>query len=343
LAVLLVVASALHAQTVTTFDVLNSTNTIPQANNLFGQVTGYYQDANFVVHGFLRQPNGTIVTFDAPGSTDTKATGINDLGQITGYYLGPDNASHGFLRQRNGAIITFDAPNSPYPPNPDLCEWQTTDTYSSVINLAGQIAGIHRQRLVGIAGEVCAAIQYQGFLRNPDGTIISFGIFFQPDGGLSVHYVGPHAINLPGQITGSYRHTDLFGRLTGGFLRRPDATITTFLEDPDQRSGTYANSINLFGQITGSFSGADTNYNTRGFLRQPNGNILLFDAPGSAYTVASSFNDLARSRGTTLVWIMPGMGFYDRGTVPSPLLMCPAQLRVTKAALFPRVLACSDR
>jgi uncharacterized membrane protein len=288
--------AAVHAQTITTFDVPNATNTIPQANNLFGQIAGFYQDANFTVRSFLRQPNGSILVFNVLGSSDTKATSINDVGQITGYYNGKDNRSHGFLRRKNGTIITFDAPNSRFLPNPDLCEWQTIDTYPAAINLGGQITGIHRQRLVSLVeGEACAGIQFQGFLRNPGGTIVNFGISFAA-GGVGAHSVAPHAINLPGQITGEYQSADV-GRPVGGFIRQPNASITTFL-DGNSRNGTFAKSINLFGQITGSHAGPpeiDTMFH--GFLRQPNGNIITFDAAGSFDTEASAINDVGQITG----------------------------------------------
>jgi len=284
--------AAVTAQTIVTFDVPDSTSTIPQGNNLLGQIAGYYQDSNFAVRAFLRQANGDITTFDVNGSTDTKATGINDLGWVTGSYIGTDSSYHGFVRKRNASIATFDAPNSPYTPQPDVCEWQTTDTFPAAINLTGRIAGVHRQRLVSIVpGVTCAGIQYQGFIRKPNGTMATFGIAF-PNGAIA-QYVGPHSINLPGQITGWYQYTDIGGPI-GGFLRRSDASIVTFLDD-NLRSVTHATGINLFGQITGSSRGADSQYHA--FLRQPNGNIVTFDTTGSGDTEASSINDVGQVTG----------------------------------------------
>ena len=37
---LVTLATVVHAQTITTFDPANSTSTVPQAINIFGQVTG---------------------------------------------------------------------------------------------------------------------------------------------------------------------------------------------------------------------------------------------------------------------------------------------------------------
>jgi uncharacterized membrane protein len=287
--------SVVFAQSVTTFDVPNSTSTIPQSNNLLGQIAGYYQDPSFGMHGFLRQANGNIITFDANGSTDTKATGINDLGLITGSYLGADGPYHGFLRKGNGTIMSFDAPNSPFPPNPDLCEWRTINTWPEAINLLGQITGMHQQRLVGITPEVvCAALRFQGFLRQPNGAIVSFGITVGTGGEL--HLVAPKALNLPGQITGDSQATDLGGPI-GGFVRQANGSVTQFLADEVAGNITFPASINLFGQIAGSHRSQDYNNNFRGFLRRQNGSIVTFAVTGSPDTEASSINDVGQITG----------------------------------------------
>jgi hypothetical protein len=115
--------------------------TTPRAINLFGQIAGYYRDTNSVVHGFVRQPNGTVVTFDPSGSTDTEAVSINAEGQITGFYLGSDGTYHGFVRKRDGTFCTFDAPNS-------------QGTFAQSINFFGQITGYYFD-----------GSSYHGFLR----------------------------------------------------------------------------------------------------------------------------------------------------------------------------------
>jgi hypothetical protein len=78
--------------------------------NAAGTVTGSYLDGNYVMHGFLRTPDGKIVTFDAPGAGSTpgtssstwyqgtQAAAINSDGAITGYYTDAHNVVHGFLR-----------------------------------------------------------------------------------------------------------------------------------------------------------------------------------------------------------------------------------------------------
>jgi hypothetical protein len=70
----------------------------PVSLNDWGAITGIYIDANFVYHGYLRNPQGKLVTVDPPGSAGTLPYGINDLGVITGYYIDSNNVYHGFLR-----------------------------------------------------------------------------------------------------------------------------------------------------------------------------------------------------------------------------------------------------
>ena len=90
-----------HAATFTTFDAPGATATFPQSINPAGEIAGYYVDASFVWHGFLRAPDGTFTTFDAPGAVfGTFAVSINPAGAITGFYVDASGVAHGFLRSR---------------------------------------------------------------------------------------------------------------------------------------------------------------------------------------------------------------------------------------------------
>jgi hypothetical protein len=86
--------------TFTTFDVPGGPAFISSSIiNPAGAITGYYNDANFVRHGFLRVPDGTFTTFDAPGSAyATNPAGINPAGAITGSFFDAAGVYHGFLR-----------------------------------------------------------------------------------------------------------------------------------------------------------------------------------------------------------------------------------------------------
>src|SRR5262249_1151290 len=96
-----------------TFDAPGAVNgTIPSGINPAGTVTGLFFSADFVPHGFVRNPGRMIIAFDPPGATSqTIPTGINPVGTVVGSYC--DNvACHGFLRAPDGTITTFDAPGA---------------------------------------------------------------------------------------------------------------------------------------------------------------------------------------------------------------------------------------
>ncbi|HEY6488760.1 MAG: hypothetical protein WCC26_06040 [Terracidiphilus sp.] len=70
----------------------------PVSLNDWGAITGVYTDANFVAHGYLRNPQGKIETVDPPSSAGTFPFSINDWGVIAGYFIDTNNVFHGFLR-----------------------------------------------------------------------------------------------------------------------------------------------------------------------------------------------------------------------------------------------------
>lgn len=70
----------------------------PTSLNDAGAIMGSYIDANYVLHGYLRAPNGKIVTVDPVGSVFTWSSGMNDFEAITGYYADANGVYHGFLR-----------------------------------------------------------------------------------------------------------------------------------------------------------------------------------------------------------------------------------------------------
>ena len=79
--------------------------TTPANINPAGAITGEYIDANNVLHGFVRNPDGTITKFDAPGAGTGAGQGTNPVsnnpaGAIAGYYIDANNVSHGFLRSK---------------------------------------------------------------------------------------------------------------------------------------------------------------------------------------------------------------------------------------------------
>src|SRR5437588_7897652 len=84
------------------FDPPGSTSTKPASINAKGAITGSYNDANFVLHGFLRAPDGSFTTFDAPGATYTFPQSINRVGAIAGSYDDANVVLHGLLPAADG-------------------------------------------------------------------------------------------------------------------------------------------------------------------------------------------------------------------------------------------------
>jgi hypothetical protein len=67
--------------------------------------------ADGVIHGFVRDSEGTITSFDGPGAGTTMGNGsvgemINDAGTIPGVSLDNNGLNHAFIRYSDG---TFDA------------------------------------------------------------------------------------------------------------------------------------------------------------------------------------------------------------------------------------------
>ena len=126
----------------------------PASINAAGAITGYYYDASYAVHGFLRDAGATITTFDVIGAQATYPNSINTAGAITGYYekqgAGVGNLYHGFLRDPGGIITTFDVPGA-------------KETISLSINAAGAITG----------GYYDANSRPHGFVSNPDSYTFS--------------------------------------------------------------------------------------------------------------------------------------------------------------------------
>ena len=110
-------------------------------------ITGYYDDANYAEHGFVRARDGNIITIDVPDGLSTHPTSINPAGVITGRYWDRTyKRSRCFLRARDGTITTFDVPNA-------------IMIFDLTINPAGDITGYYGER----SGPI------RGFLRSHDG------------------------------------------------------------------------------------------------------------------------------------------------------------------------------
>jgi hypothetical protein len=181
----------------------------PNIINPAGAIVGYYYDANFVAHGFVRDSDGTITTFDAPGAGSVTDSGqgtypisIDPAGAIAGSTLDASNVYHGFLRAPDGTFTTFDAPGA----------GSVTDsgqgTTPSSINPAGAIAG----------STLDANFVGHGFVRDRDGNFTTFDVPGAGNATDSFQGTFPRANNPSGKITGFYLDS---GNLPHGFLRTP--------------------------------------------------------------------------------------------------------------------------
>jgi len=132
-----------------------------------------------------------------------------------------------------------------------------------------------------------------GFLRKPDGEIVSFdapgaGLGYGLDQGTVAF-----SINNLGVIAGQYQSSDY---VFHGFIRYPNGSFTTY-DAPGAGTGayqgTYPCEINLEGETAGVIY--DGNNVAHGFVRSPSGKFTSFDPPGSVNTYpcsqADSLND----------------------------------------------------
>jgi hypothetical protein len=240
-----------------------------------GAIIGYYTDANYVNHGFLRAPDGHFTTFTDPDACTSSnplcvdnGSGFFDMnanGAITGSGTDENMVSHGFLLTPWGRLTHFDAPGA------GTGEYE--GTWGQCINTAGEIAGEY----------VDASYVYHMYLRAPDGTMNTFDA---PNVGTG-EYQGTysdffgHCLNPAGAITGWYYDTNWMGH---GYLRTPHGFITEF-DAPgagttvDTGEGTFPMAITANGTIVGYVY--DTSVLAHAFIRTRDGRFTTFDVPGA--------------------------------------------------------------
>jgi hypothetical protein len=127
--------------TITGFDAdPNDTGTFPSSINIWGAITGSYNDANYVSHGFVRTPDGQITSFDVPGAATipglgTSSASINALGVIVGQFFDANVVSHGFIRSPGGNFTILDAPGA------NTVIGSGAGTGATGVNLLGTVTG----------------------------------------------------------------------------------------------------------------------------------------------------------------------------------------------------------
>lgn len=290
-------------------------------NNL-GEITGYYLDANNVYHGFVRSPEGKFTTFEAPGADTTPQSyngtvpnSINDAGAITGYYADASGNNHGFLRTREGVFTTFDVPGGSlltrgiginvegavvgfylnqndvflsFLRNPDGSFETWTDPgqcdASPAVGCYG--AGALSINVFGIISggyeDNSGNFLTHGLIRNSQGKLVSYTVPGALQGTWCPACASP--VNLFGAIASYYTDAD---NVVHGYLRDPSGSVATF-DVPGagpQGIGCYSDcpvGLNDWGEITGFYPDANNVYH--GYLRNPDGRITSFDAPGADTT-----------------------------------------------------------
>jgi hypothetical protein len=260
-----------------------------------GTVVGKTFDANFVQHGMLRTREGTVTVFEAPGAgtgagQGTFALTVNAEGTIGGTSVDANNVFHGFLRVPDGSIISIDAPGA-----------GTGAGQGSGVGLpvsltdGGAIVGTY----------VDANNVPHGFLRSSDGVYTTIDV---PAAGTGAFQgTGATGINEEGTIVGGY--TDANG-LNHGYVRARDGTITTF-DVPaagmlaGQGTIIFTASINREGVITGNY--LDVSNVSHGFVRDEDGTITTFDAPGAGISGNASLSGTTPIGNNARNWIT---GYY---------------------------------
>jgi hypothetical protein len=276
---------------------LNGQGTVPVAINDKGVIAGYYVDSANHFHGFIREADGTITEFDPPGMTDTHSTAINGRKQIVGYGISNHGTNQGFQRSvhanpwlhiiipdsaftfawaiNDNGIVTgffddsaFEAHGYFFDPMVGYTIFDDPDagfqelgfgTHATVINRGGIIAGNYEDKDV-------EGLEH-GFVRDPLGNLTNFDAE-----GANAFRLFSVAINLSGQIAGSYQNVGAFPR---SFFRDALGNVTDF--EVAGATDTTAAGMNDAGTIVGHWN--DSAFTTHGFIRNASGTITTFDAP----------------------------------------------------------------
>jgi hypothetical protein len=210
-------------------------------------------------------------------------------------------------------------------------------TGSTSINDVGQIVG-YAYPVTDIAF---------AFLRQPDGTfewflgdcagptrpanVFTSMVLNQPRGFWFEGAI-PFAINNRGQIAGGCS-LDI-GIYHWSFLRQPDDTIIVFEPEHDIIPRSQALAMNSGGQITGILRDMSSIY--RGYLREPNGSITIFDASSSG-TIPTAINPRGQVTGyIDPIWGSGGHGFLRKVDGTIVLFDAPNAISTQPTGINPR-------
>jgi hypothetical protein len=223
-----------------------------------GAVTGYYVDANYLAHGFVRAPDGAFTSFEVPNAgtgngQGTFSTNMNLQGMIAGYYVDAAYGSHAFVLTLDGHITEFDAPGG---------VGSTSLGWAQCISNKGAVTGTYADS---------NGVTY-GFVRDPQGNITTFEV--KAKGLTSGQGTNGWGINSAGTVVGVFVDVN---NIDHGLVRTADGKITVF-DVPLAVGNTVAESIDEGGNVVGFYN--DANGVHHGFLRSPGGEFTYFDVLG---------------------------------------------------------------
>ncbi len=272
-----VTGQAKAGYTFTTLDPPGSIRTEAQGINSCGEIVGFYEDAEHIVHGFLLiGEEYTFFDVPVPGTTWTQGSGINDCGEIVGRYIA-DGIQHGYKRLSDGSYELLPDPpdgNSPQPyainNSGQIVGWYDVgDTRYGFLLSGGKYTRIRPPGSTFTAPEginnfgIIVGVyevdrRRHGFVRLSRGRFI-----YPPDvpGSRVTNNVG---INDLGQISGSY--IEEVGGVRHGLVLEY-GQYTTPLDPPDAVDGVFASGINASGWIVGPYT--DAKERTHGYLAIP--------------------------------------------------------------------------
>jgi hypothetical protein len=80
-------------------------------------LTGPYIDSSNVLHGYVRNSDGTVTSFDAPGAgtgpgQGTDTAGLSPQGVIPGFSFDSNGEAHGYVRATNGTFTMINVPGA---------------------------------------------------------------------------------------------------------------------------------------------------------------------------------------------------------------------------------------
>ncbi len=262
------------------------------------QMSGYYLDATFAIHGFLYS-DGKFTAIEYPGAAATAVGGINDRGDISGTYIDQAGFQHGFLRtipdgcDAEAVVRSWRCePNFTSIDFPGAAEDQTIDfefgpglgTASAGLNDRRQVVGLYATQELYSNGFVFSDGRYH-LVDNPDAS-------HTPGNGTKLF-----SINNLGMVAGDYQtQADSNSPvITHGFIKEGDCYTPVFVPGSDQGGfGTQANGINDFGLVVGIFSDPAGNGHAMLWFR---GQAYTVDYPKALFSEAHTINDLGQITG----------------------------------------------